>query len=72
MPTASVSRSAPHADYAPPARADLLQEGLRCVVAGRPLPAALRPTPAPIPTVASVAEGIAWILAGPAERRRAT
>ena len=54
--------------YVPPVREALLAEGLRCIVAGRPLPEALRPASAPFPAVASVAEGIARILAGPAAR----
>jgi hypothetical protein len=54
--------------YVPPVREALLAEGLRCVVAGRPLPEALRPASAPFPAVATVAEGIARILAGPAAR----
>ena len=37
------------ATYVPPVRDELLAEGLRSIVAGRPLPEALRPAPRPFP-----------------------
>ena len=55
------------ATYVPPVRDELLAEGLRSLVAGRPLPEALRPAPRPFAAVATVADGIARILAGPSQ-----
>ena len=69
MSDTSVSPIVGGAAYAPPVRAELLAEGLRCIVAGRALPEALRPARAPFPAVATVAEGIARILDGPSTGR---
>ena len=69
MSTTPATRSVHGAPYAPPARAALLSEGLQCIVAGRPLPEALRPAAVSFPAVATVADGIAHILAGPGAHR---
>ena len=71
MSNATTTRTVDRATYLAPTRADLLADGLRCIVAGRPLPEALRPAPVALPAAATVHEGIARILAGPAVRATA-
>lgn len=57
--------------FTPPSHGpDLLAEGLACVTSGRPLPAELRPAPYRAPSVATVAEGIALAIGGPAATTR--
>ena len=71
MSNATTTRNADGATYLPPTRDELLADGLRCIVAGHPLPEALRPAPFALPTPATVEEGITRILAGPSLRATA-
>ena len=50
---------------APATRAELLAEGLGCIITGRALPESLRPPTPSAPCPATVELGIAAILAGP-------
>ena len=67
MSTASshTSRTSnPSIAYVPPAdRQALIAEAIGCIITGRPLPAHLAPQPVAIARPATVAEGIARILA---------
>lgn len=72
MSNATTPRTVDRVRYLAPIRAELLADGLRCIVAGRPLPEALRPAPVALPAAATVHDGIARILAGPATRAAAS
>ena len=50
--------------------ADVLADALGRGVTGRPLPASLRLVEPSTPTLATVAEGIAWIVGGPSPAMR--
>ena len=55
--------------FLPPDRRALLEDALRCIVDGRPLPAAVRPAATTAPFARTVADGLAAICRGPAAFR---
>ena len=53
--------------YTPPtSRQAQIEEALGCIICGRPFPAHLAPPAQPVGAPATVAEGLARILSGPA------